>query len=130
MRILLPCLLLNLRRLLLLGLWPLLLRLRLRLLLGLLLLLGWHLLCILLLLSLHSSLLHTLHLSCLSFRLRSRLRRPLSLLRRRSLLGRGSTCRSSPATELCHDSSTGTDNLRLGLVTRLASFGVVVVHGP
>ena len=127
----LPCLLLNLRRLLLLGLWPLLLRLRLRLLLGLLLLLlGWHLLCILLLLSLHSSLLHTLHLSCLSFRLRSRLRRPLSLLRRRSLLGRGSTCRSSPATELCHDSSTGTDNLRLGLVTRLASFGVVVVHGP
>lgn len=122
-RILLPCLLLNLRRLLL-RLWPLLLWLLLRLLLGLLLLrlhLLWILLC------LYTAL---LRLSSLSVSLSSSLRRPLTLLRLLGLLGCGSTSRPTAPTQLGHDSGTRTHDLGLGLVTRLAPFGVGVVYCP
>ena len=100
----LPCLLLY--RLL----GPLLLLLRL-----LRLLLRLHLLRILL--CLHTSLLHALHLSCLTFSLTSCLRWSLALLRLLALLGRGITCRSIPPTQLCHDPPTGTYDLCLSLIT-------------
>jgi len=122
--ILLPSLLLNLRRLLL-GLWPLLL-LRWLLLLELLRLL--HRLCILL--SLYATLLHALHLSCLSLSLGSSLWRLLTLLRRLTLLGCGSASRSSSSPNLCHDSGAGVDNLVSRLIARLTTLGVVVMLVP